>query len=450
MAMVRIWEDIALSIETEGVGATIKELRKQLRIMNSRSFSAGKDAAEYFLRILYGVALAFERNPSLANDKAWHQFLAFSAPRVTRNNSLFYGWYDRSVDRMEFEWRYDDGAPIEDYFDYWPSIAHAWSAYNLMRKLYADYADAVRKIGSCLPDDEFTDMFRKCTEIVGGIYVQEVPLDVPSSHWWWWYPGKAPATREERLREREAILNSHAFANSFDLTTEEGRQKLANHPERELLEGLGEMAARGELGFESEVSLIANATAHGGELPASERGAGVASGDAVGHEDLEEDEYAEDEYVYDPPNGPAGVSKMDGDAQLAAVQAMADELEFCSHGELFSNMYDQFHRFPPEEHEGSDLDVVKYLRSARRTVRECDSALSGYFDYEDGTRGLSYQRIVGERVFEARVSVDEDDFVYLQEYLDESPAPCPPEDPEPIDPESTDPESSDPESHGGV
>ncbi len=293
-----IWEEQAVAMTPELLHRRIHTLRHQLALLDSANMSVVTESARDMLCSFYVVGLAFERDPSLAQDPAWRAWLAFSAPALALSAFAFERWHDEATALLEIEWT-DDESDTER----WPWVAHAWSAYRFMRALYADHPNVVDALRDyCADDDDVAVDLRAKAELAAGSYKHEIPLDVPAEHWWWWHPNAAPPTRQDRAATRADWIGAVGTL-PMDLRTDQGRAQLASDPEdHALVEALIVAAADGRLSFESEVFLLANLAKHGDELPLVERwGAGDVEGTlgpAAYEDDFEDDDLFGDADTY--------------------------------------------------------------------------------------------------------------------------------------------------------
>ena len=70
-----------------------------------------------------------------------------------------------------------------------------WSNYVFMRDLFRDQPQAMRawrEHWSEQDEARTNELNRETGHQLGPLYDDQIPQDMPSTHWWWWYPDSAP------------------------------------------------------------------------------------------------------------------------------------------------------------------------------------------------------------------------------------------------------------------
>lgn len=138
----------------------------------------GHPLATKIMDAVYELGMALRREPSLREAPEFQRFIAESTELLTHPfvSMPLWFWPAQRESYIRGRWEGED----------WRLYCELRSSMEFLREVYRDtpYVETLEKIGF----EDFDADAREWGRREGGLKDEEIPDDMPASHWWWWYP----------------------------------------------------------------------------------------------------------------------------------------------------------------------------------------------------------------------------------------------------------------------
>jgi len=160
----------------------LEPARPQLDALQQGDDGYTRGTVDGLMSVVYGLGKALSASPELRADAALQRFLDETASvlKARQVNLTHYPW--TVVREFKGNWESNE----------WDQLCVARSGLQFFIDLFRDTALS-EEVAAIDPGD-MDEFIRELGTDEGYSTDDEIPLEIPASHWWWWYP-EAPRHR---------------------------------------------------------------------------------------------------------------------------------------------------------------------------------------------------------------------------------------------------------------